>query len=264
MRKTGCAVMLFAVLLPLLSGCASVREPELPTLVIGCSDYRPYTYFNADGEPAGIGIEFAREACRRLGYEPLFKQIDRKGRENALESGEVDCLWSFTREDTAGSYSYRWVGPYMYGRRVAAVLNSSRLHSVRELEDKSVAIRAIAKSDELFSKENENALPTLRNLYCLSGADDVVTALRNDYVDACVGYAATLTGLLETAEVSFRFLDEDLPRSEFGAAFSPDADSELVEKMNAVFTEMIEDGTKRKILEEYDADISVALWEGNE
>ena len=50
-------------------------ERELPELIIGSDDYEPYNYQDEDGKPAGIDVEIAVEACRRMGYAPVFKKI---------------------------------------------------------------------------------------------------------------------------------------------------------------------------------------------
>ncbi len=62
-----------------LSGCAVTDAPEKPTeketLVIGSDIYSPYFYLDDNGDFAGIDVEIAREACRRLGVTPEFRQI---------------------------------------------------------------------------------------------------------------------------------------------------------------------------------------------
>lgn len=41
---------------------------------------------------AGIDVEIAAEACRRIGYEPVFREIALDERFARLAAGEVDCL----------------------------------------------------------------------------------------------------------------------------------------------------------------------------
>ena len=39
-------------------------------------------------------MDLARSVCRQLGLEPEFVELDWSGRVEALNQGEVDCLWS--------------------------------------------------------------------------------------------------------------------------------------------------------------------------
>ena len=67
--------VLMLALLP--AACGTQEEPsgDLPELVIGSDDYRPYNYLDENGQAAGVDVALATEACRRMGYEPVFRQI---------------------------------------------------------------------------------------------------------------------------------------------------------------------------------------------
>lgn len=93
-----------------LSGCAVTDAPEKPTekeaLVIGSDIYSPYFYLDDNGDFAGIDVEIAREACRRLGVTPEFKQISWQNKDACLKSGTVDCLWgSFSMNGREDDYN---------------------------------------------------------------------------------------------------------------------------------------------------------------
>ena len=110
----------------LLAGCGSTatedtqQSSKLPQLVIGSDSYEPFNYINEDGEFAGVDVELAQEACRRIGYEPVFTQIVWEDKDEYLEEGSVDCLWgSFTM--TGREEEYTWVGPYLNSRQVVVV-----------------------------------------------------------------------------------------------------------------------------------------------
>lgn len=106
-RKTIRFAAAFLTAMCLLSGCTGADSPEKPTeketLTIGSDIYSPYFYPDDNGDFAGIDVEIAEEACRRLGVTPEFKQISWQNKDACLKSGTVDCLWgSFSmngRED---------------------------------------------------------------------------------------------------------------------------------------------------------------------
>lgn len=58
--------VLMLALLP--AACGAQEEPsgDLPELVIGSDDYRPYNYLDENGQAAGVDVALATEACRRM------------------------------------------------------------------------------------------------------------------------------------------------------------------------------------------------------
>ncbi|MFR6640230.1 MAG: substrate-binding periplasmic protein [Christensenellales bacterium] len=101
-------------------GRAPSDENALPVLTIASDEYQPYFYVGESGEYAGIDVELAVEACRRMGYKAKFVRIRWTEKDDVLARGEADCLWgSFSmtgRED-----KYLWAGPYMTSRQVVGV-----------------------------------------------------------------------------------------------------------------------------------------------
>lgn len=259
MHKRGMLVLLAVLLTAALLGCAGKRiQQDLPQLVIGCDDYPPYTYTDEDGRSAGIDVEIATEACKRLGYRPVFKQITWSERDAYLESGMVDCLWcSYSmngRED-----AYDWAGPYMLGRQVVAVRESGAIQTLSDLEGKRVAVKAATSSERLFLEDQDGRIPQAAAVYSLVDMEEVVAALRNDYVDACAGYSATLMELLKNSGVKYRILEESLLVSNMGVAFRTGANQQLCQRLGQVLEDMRADGTTWKILERYDVDAGKAL-----
>ena len=62
--------------------------------------YEPYFYKDIDGEFTGIDVELAKEAFHRMGYEPVFVDVDIAKVDSALPEDIVDCLWScYTMEE---------------------------------------------------------------------------------------------------------------------------------------------------------------------
>ena len=237
----------------LLAGCAQQADSTKPQLIIGYDEYRPYMYVDDDGNYAGTDAEIAIEACRRMGYEPVFEKIDWQNRDEYLESGQVDCLWScFSMNEREGEYA--WVGPYMISREVVAVRDGSSIYSLADLQGKRVAVKASTKPEEILLTREDARIPQLENVCCLTSSEEVATALRNEYVDAVAGHAAALRYQLAADGVSYRFLDEDLLYAQIGVAFSKDSDVGVRQKLSSALSSMRADGTTRGILVKYGLD----------
>ncbi|RHV00585.1 hypothetical protein DXC01_14635 [Blautia sp. OM07-19] len=59
----------------LLTGIAQsiLASDERTDLMIGCDEYKPYNYFDENGNLVGIDADLAQEACHRMGYEPVYE-----------------------------------------------------------------------------------------------------------------------------------------------------------------------------------------------
>lgn len=234
-------------------------QDEKPKFIIGSDEYAPYSYTDETGEPAGLDVELALAACARMGYEPVFRKIDWDSRDELLEGGGIDCLWSCYAMDGRED-AYDWVGPYMRSRQLVAVLEESPIQHLSDLEGKAVAVRVGAKAEGLFLRRDDPAIPQVSTVFSLNSMIEVVTALRNGYVSAIAGYGAALRQGLADGGVGYRFLEEELGHVDLGIAFAKDSDPVLRQKLNQALKEMQDDGTTAEILSGHVIDTEKALW----
>lgn len=157
--------------------------------------------------------------------------------------------------------NYAWVGPYMYSRQVIVVLEDSPAYTMHDLDGKNIAVRSGSKAENIFFNAVDTEKPETKWIYSLNDVNEIVIALRNNYVDAVAGYSATITALLTSADVPYRFLDKDLERAELGIAFAKDSDEELRNQLEETLEEMRQDGTTEAILKSYGLNVDKALGE---
>ena len=237
------AVMLAAFFTAGVFGCGQTPSDDssLPVLTIASDEYPPYFYVSESGEYAGIDVELAVEACRRMGYKAKFVRIRWAEKNDVLARGEADCLWgSFSmngRED-----EYLWAGPYMTSRQVVVVGKNSGINTLADLAGKRVGVQITSKPDEIFSKREDIA-----ELYCYSNMSLVFAALRKGYVDAIAGHETAFLEFMKTdsgrSETSrYRILDVTLLSVNIGVAFALGRSDGLAESLTAAIGEMRADG----------------------
>ena len=92
----GCTLLAASAALGGLTACGGTdaKNSDLPQILIGSDTYPPYIYLNNDGTPAGIDVEIATEAFRRMGYAARFEVIDWEQKTALVESGAIDCIWA--------------------------------------------------------------------------------------------------------------------------------------------------------------------------
>lgn len=257
MKKRYKQCLIFVLLLTLiLSGCSlKTDEPETEhtQLAIAFGEYAPFCYTDGSGAIAGVDVDIAREACRRMGIEANFYQIDWQERDTLLESGQVDCLWACYsmngRED-----QYLWAGPYIYSPQVVAVSEDSDIHSLADLAGLRIAVQMGSKPEEMFLERSDARIPEVEHVFCLADINEMVSALRREYVQACAGHRAALTQVLDSVGMRYRVLDEPLLYASIGVAFRLSDDRGYCEALQTAFEEMRADGTLYEILRCYGLD----------
>lgn len=258
MRRVCAAMMLIALLLALCA-CAQDKPAEaLPRIVVGSDDYAPYHYIDEDGNFSGIDVELAREAFRRMGYEPEFRQIVWEDKDLLLEGGQIDCLWGcFTM--TGRETLYDWAGPYLNSRQVVCVREDSDITALADLAGRRVAVQVTSKPESVFLERTDAGVPLVGSLYCFSTMNEVYSALRKDYADAIAGHEGAVRAFAESEPGEYRILDECLYSSQLGVAFLKGAHTELAQQLTLVLREMMDDGTTREIVSRYGLDADEAL-----
>lgn len=248
----------FVLVLFILCGCTAVKKDNSNgEIVIGSDQFEPFSYID-NGEMKGIDVDIAKEALSRMGYTPVFKQIEWQKKDEYLRSGEIDCIWScFSMDDREDLYA--WVGPYLFSNQSVMVKEDSDIYSLADLKNKIVGVQATSKAEWAF--ENNEELSDIRYLYTFSTINEVFISLQRAYVDAVAGHELALRALIRGSD-DYRFLDENVLTSKLGVAFKKDYDQSFLTLLANTLHEMRNDGTIKKIVDSYTS--NVMMEDGNE
>ena len=248
----GCTLLAASAAVGSLTSCGGTNAMEsgLPQIIVGSDTYPPYIYLNNDGIPAGIDVEIATEAFRRMGYAARFETIDWEQKTTLVESGALDCIWGCFSMD-GREEAYRWAGPYMVSRQVAAVDANSSIRSLSDLAGKTVAVQSTGKPEEIFLSGSDPRVPQTVEVLSIENRSVQYAMLACGYVD---GIAAHETGILQYMKdnsVAFRILEEPLLVTGLGIAFAKNDTRGLDTQLNAVLAQMRADGTLERIVGRY-------------
>lgn len=264
-NRAGVVLLLLFLGCGILAGCgAKTKQTEKkPELVIGIIMYEPYVYKDVKGDYAGIDIDLIKEACARMGYDPVLKEIGIGERFTSLAKGNVDCLWSaLTMEGRENGFL--WAGPYLYAQRVVAVPTDSEVQTLADLQGKRVSVQAGSTSESIIINNLNPDFPELRQLTTFHDVGEVFAALHRGYADAAVGLEGALQIYLKEYPGEYRYLDVSLQSGALGVAFRKDGDREVVEKLNQALQDMIADGTTAQLVESYGLDVEKNVYGGDQ
>ena len=223
---------------------------QLKEIIIGSDIQPPFNYVDSDGNPTGIDVELATEAFRRMGYKAVFVNINWDDKQELLSSHTIDCVWgSFSmngRED-----KYRWAGPYMKSRIVIAVNKDSDIYTIEDLLDKTVAVQAASKPEEMFLNMADSKIPRIRSLLSMKNRELTYPMLSKGYADALAVNEVIINQYMKDYNMQFRILEESLDTVGLGVAFDKNDTRGIDRRLTDILINMHDDGTEKEILEKY-------------
>ena len=248
----GCTLLAASAALGGLSACGGTdaKNSDLPQILIGSDTYPPYIYLNNDGTPAGIDVEIATEAFRRMGYAARFEVIDWEQKTALVESGAIDCIWgcfSMQGRETL----YRWAGPYMVSRQVVAVNADSSIQSLSDLAGKTVMVQSTSKPEGIFLSGSDPRIPQTVEVFSIEDRNVQYAMLACGYVDAIAAHETAILQYMKDNYAEFRILEEPLLVTGLGVAFAKNDSRGLDHQLNDTFAQMREDGTLERIVGKY-------------
>ena len=196
-------IVVIAVIIACVSGGKSTAgltpslktaAAERTTLTVGVNDayIPPFLYIDYNGDYTGTDYTLMKDVCKAYGWELVVKPIDWTNRENALITGQVDCLWSgfnsYGRED-----HYEWSETYLDTSDVIVVKKGSSIKNLEGLDGKRLA--AISGSSAYTNLEGIGL--GLTRLGCSSAAQCLELLNKGD-VDAIAitkGEASLMNGV---------------------------------------------------------------------
>lgn len=240
-----------------VTGCrkSGAKDAEaadaMPRIVVGGDvQYPPFNYLDEDGQATGIDIELATEAFHRMGYQPEFVTIDWEQKKQLVDSGEIDCIWGcFSMQGRENDY--KWAGPYMISRQVVAVAEDSKIYTLQDLEDKTIAVQVTTKPEGILLRHEDARIPQVRNVLSLQNRELIYTMLDKGYVDAIAAHETSILQYMSDYKESYRILEEPLLVVGLGAAFSLNDDRGIEQELSVVMDEMRADGTTEQIISKY-------------
>ena len=248
----GCTLLASSAALGGLTACGGTdaKNSNLPQILIGSDTYPPYIYLNNDGTPAGIDVEIATEAFRRMGYAARFEVIDWEQKTALVESGAIDCIWgcfSMQGRETL----YRWAGPYMVSRQVVAVNADSSIQSLSDLAGKTVMVQSTTKPEGIFLSGSDPRIPQTVEVFSIEDRSVQYAMLACGYVDAIAAHEIAIRQYIEDYETNFRVLEKPVLVTGIGVAFDKQDERGLAQQLTDVFKQMRQDGTMKEIAGRY-------------
>ena len=234
----------------LLQGNSSGGDQSLKKIldkgqfVVGLDDeYPPMGYVDENGEIVGFDVDLARAVCRRLGVELVLKSIIWDEKENLLNSGEIDCIWSAMSVTPARAESMYLSEPYLRNDLIFVVMGDSNISNLNDIKGKTVGVQAGSTTeDEIIA----SSLYPFITVVTYDSNISLLEDLHTDTVDVALVDSLTAYFFINSRTESYYVLPDYLSEEECAVGFRKN-DSALRNKVQEILGEMKSDGTLGQI-----------------
>ncbi len=239
-----------ALVLASLISITSCSKKSSSNFVLGLDDsFPPLGFRDENNQIVGYDIDLAQEVANRLGKTLVCQPIDWAAKEQELNTGKIDCIWSgFTMTDERKE-AMSFTKPYLDNAQVAVVRKDSGLKTLSDLKDLVIGVQAESSAVDAI---NDN--PEFKNsVKKIIEFKENITALNDlgiGQVDAVIMDSVVANYSISQTGKDFVVLDEILSHEEYGIAFKKD-NTELRDKVQNALNEMEADGTVAKISEKW-------------
>ena len=226
------------------------KQKNPKQIIVGYDLYEPYAYINEKGNVTGSDIEIAKEAFKRMGYQPVFKKITWGSQKKLLKNKTVDCVWCGFSID-GREKQYQWSRSYLKCYQKIMVRADSKIQKISDLKGKKVAVQVDTKTEDYFLKQEAQRKLSVEQISTYKTLMDAVAVFNKGYTDAVAAHDEALGYYIKGNEKAYRILDKPIFQTNLGVAFDLDYDKETVTKLSDTLDKMIQDGTIKGIVKKY-------------
>jgi len=235
-----------------MTGCGGESDRE-SKLIIGIDDdFAPMGFHDENGELVGFDIDLAKETMKRLGVDAEFKSIDWNNKEAEITSGNVDMIWNGLDITEERKEYMIFSKPYMDDRQIILVRSDSdfEIHSEYDMAGKVVGTQISSTSDD-YINGNAELKNSLKEYKVYEKFNETVDALKNKEVDIVVCDELVARYEMNNSPHDMKIINVKVGEiAETGIGFAKN-NTELRDKVQMVFDEIIKDGTAKKISQKW-------------
>ena len=235
------------------SGEQKAENAPVEKIIVGLDDeYPPMGFKDENNQIVGFDVDLAKEATKRLGAEVEFKAIDWSSKEAELKSGRINVLWNGLDITPERQENMLFSDPYMDNRQIIFVRTGDDQGIVAEtdLAGKAVGTQA-GSTAETYITSNADLQNSFKEFKTYGDYISAFMDLENGRLDAVVCDEIVGRYYISKHPDTLQALDVTVgPVTQFGIAFAKE-NTELRDKVQKAFDEIVADGTATKISEQW-------------
>ncbi|MBE8954726.1 MAG: amino acid ABC transporter substrate-binding protein [Quinella sp. 2Q5] len=250
MKKIFMSMLMMLLFALFMTGCGNDSSKKI---VVGLDDqFPPMGFRDEQGNLVGFDVDLAKEAAKRMNVDIEFKPIDWDKKREELTGGNIDIIWNGLDITEERKEYMIFTKPYMQDRQILLVKHDDdqQIHSEGDLEGKVVGMQSGSTAENYFNN-NKDLKSNLAGVKLYEKLDSGLDALKGGEVDVFICDEMIARYEVKTNPDRFDIIDVTTGfLTEMAVGFRKD-DTELRDRVQEVFDDMVEDGTAKKISEQW-------------
>lgn len=224
---------LLFICLIVMVGCGKKDDNKLVMVTEAC--FAPYEYYE-NGEIVGVDVDIAREIAKELGKELVIKDIAFDSIINEVRTGKADIGAAGISYSDERAKKVDFSINYSVSKQVVIVKNDSFINSIKDINDKKIAVQLGSVADTYVTENYKNAEIVRQKKY-LAAIED----LKVGKVDLVVMDELPAKEIIEKNS-DIKILDGELTSDSYGMIVKK-GNTELLETVNKVLNRLSSDGS---------------------
>jgi glutamate transport system substrate-binding protein len=196
------------------------------------------------GEVEGFDIEMGKAVAAKLGVKPKFIEAISDNRIPFLEDGTADLILSTMTINEERVEQIEFSDPYFVARGRVLVPEDSAITGVGDLAGKNVCTALGSTYEKNLGKQAPEAKLKLVDSY-----SECLELVQNGAVDAVSTDDVILTGMI-IQDPTLKLVGDQLTQEPYGAGIKK-GDTQMVDFVNGVFSDVKSNGTWAKLHEQW-------------
>lgn len=221
------------ICLIVMVGCGKKDDNKL--VMVTEAGFAPYEYYE-NGEIVGVDVDIAREIAKELGKELVIKDIAFDSIINEVRTGKADIGAAGISYSDERAKKVDFSINYSVSKQVVIVKNDSFINSIKDINDKKIAVQLGSVADTYVTENYKNAEIVRQKKY-LAAIED----LKVGKVDLVVMDELPAKEIIEKNS-GIKILDGELTSDSYGMIVKK-GNTELLETVNKVLNRLSSDGS---------------------
>lgn len=224
---------LLFICLIVMVGCGKKDDNKL--VMVTEAGFAPYEYYE-NGEIVGFDVDIAKEIAKELGKELVIKDIAFDSIINEVRTGKADIGAAGISYSDERAKKVDFSINYSVSKQVVIVKNDSFINSIKDINDKKIAVQLGSVADTYVTENYKNAEIVRQKKY-LAAIED----LKVGKVDLVVMDELPAKEIIEKNS-DIKILDGELTSDSYGMIVKK-GNTELLETVNKVLNRLSSDGS---------------------
>lgn len=139
----GVILVLILIVLIFIGVGFKKQTKEEEVLIVGLDDsFPPMGFRNEENEIVGFDIDIAKAVSEKLGMELKLQPISWAGKEQELDSGNIDCIWNGFAYNETRAETMTLSKPYISSKNIFVLKSGSTVKNQEELKGKKIGVQS--------------------------------------------------------------------------------------------------------------------------